>query len=81
MLDDSLDLVNYRLAWKDTDGSSLVKVEPLPGGSIFRPVSMERTDRRLGNSTVRMNLSYDADPAVFPRRKRTTAIRLRSASQ
>ncbi len=61
MLDDSLDLVNYRLAWKDTDGSSLVKVEPLPGGSIFRPVSMERTDRRLGNSTVRMNLSYDAE--------------------
>jgi len=61
VLDDSLDLVNYRLAWKDTDGSSLVKVEPLPGGSIFRPVSMERTDRRLGNSTVRMTLSYDAE--------------------
>lgn len=61
VLDDSLDLVNYRLAWKDADGSSLVKVEPLPGGSIFRPVSMERTDRRLGNSTVRMNLSYDAE--------------------
>lgn len=61
--DDSLKLVNCRLAWTDADGSSLITLEPvpadIPGGALYRPTSAERTDRRLGNSTVRTDLGYD----------------------
>lgn len=66
--DATLELKTCRLAWKDADGSSLVTIEPvpadIPGGALYRPVSAERKDRRLGNSTVTTNLGYDGDGRV-----------------
>lgn len=66
--DATLELKTCRLAWKDAEGSSLITLEPvpadIPGGAVYRPVSAERKDRRLGNSTVATSFSYDGDGRV-----------------